>query len=57
MQTRTGVEMRAELMRHIDELRPEDAEACGLVPLQDDSSTARECVSTAMERKAAQLCR
>ena len=49
--------MRAELMRHIHELRPEDAEACGLVPLQDDSSAARECVSTAMERKAAQLCR
>jgi len=49
----TQAEMRAELMNHIKRLVPENAEVCGLVPLHSDSSTARECVSLALERQSA----
>ena len=47
----TAAEMQAELMRHIHDLAPSDAVACGLVPIRGDSSGARNCTDLALKEK------
>jgi hypothetical protein len=49
----SDAEMRAALLRHIHELAPGTATACGLVPLSKESSAARACADQALKEKHA----